>query len=724
MSRAFGYIFFLTLSVAILVAGQRLDRADLAAPFEYDDDALLILPLYKSLVETGTPWTIDRLGAPGVHQLYDFPVIDYLHFAGVWLLGRFTDPIVAFNLYHLLTFPFVALTAMLVLRHSDLSMPAAGCGGLLFTFVPYHAFRGEHHYTLAAYYMVPLSLMIALWICRGRLPFFRLDPDGRYRFALFTRDAVVAVAVAAATATGNAYHAFFACALYPVAAIYGSIATRSWRPLVSAGLVTLVVVAGGVLGHLPSIEYQQRNGTNSIPDTRVPAEAEFHGLKLAYLVLPVTNHQSEALAAVRARYDDEDRGEREGEKLWSSLGLVGSVGLLGLLAVSLFSVGRAWPAGPLAALALAAILIGTVGGFGALVATFGTPQVRAYNRLSIFIAFLAIFAVMAAFDRVFIGRPGWQRWSAALALAAFGIWDQCPRPWFRPDAADKRDRAAEQYRADAEFFAKVEAAFPGGAVLTLPFIEFPEHMQKTGFKTGYEPARGFLHTTTVRWSYGAIKGREVDQWQREVSTLPVREMLTRLTLRGFDGVFVDRRGFANPADADRTLTDLRVALSDAFLVHPDGRQFVFDLRPYRAKLRRELGDEFDLIAKNDAETVRVLWLRGFMSHAPVGEEWKHHAGAADGEVAFVNPSDRPRTLRLEMVVRTQWDEPGDLRIDGAVWAERFSVNKDSPLRTATVTVPPGTHVVRFHFRPPAGKTTTSNRRHLYTVALFRTTQFP
>jgi hypothetical protein len=184
---------------------------------------------------------------------------------------------------------------------------------------------------------------------------------------------------------------------------------------------------------------------------------------------------------------------------------------------------------------------------------------------------------------------------------------------------------------------------------------------------------------------------------------------------------VDRRGFVTPAGADNLLGDVRTILGgDApHFDHPDGRQFLFDLRPYRDRMRQELGDRYSELARAEAEAVRMLWLRGFMSHAAVGEEWKHHAGAADGVVAFVNPSDRPRTLHLEVVFRTTWEEVGDLRIEGGVWSDHFPVNKDSPLRTYEITVPPGTHVVRLRFRPPAGKTTNSNRRHVYFAAMPR-----
>src|SRR6476619_5566451 len=129
--RITGYFGFVLLSVFTLVAGQRLDQANLGVPLHYEGAALLILPLVKCTIETGTHWHNDRLGAPGIQELYDFPIVDHLHFAALWLLGRVTpDAVVAINVYYLLTYPLAALTAMLVLRHFGLTFPAAGLGGL------------------------------------------------------------------------------------------------------------------------------------------------------------------------------------------------------------------------------------------------------------------------------------------------------------------------------------------------------------------------------------------------------------------------------------------------------------------------------------------------------------------------------------------------------------------------------------------------------------------
>lgn len=722
--RLAGYAVFVLASVAILFAGQRLDRADLTAPFFYGGDALLILPMVKETVEHGSHWRTERLGAPGVQELHDFPVVDHLHFAVIWLLSRaWPDPIGVFNLYHLLTYPLTVLTALLVLRHFGLSFPAAGCAAILYAFLPHHYIRGLGHYFLAAYYFVPLTVVPILWVCRGRLPFFQ-EIDGRYRWAFLTRDALTSVVIALMTASAGAYYAFFGCALFVFAGLYGWVALRTWRAAASAGLVTAVIVLGGIANHAPAITYQAKYGPNAGAHARQSEEAEEYGMKLTHLLLPTAGHNSRFLAAVQSAYDSSFR-PLQTENRSNTLGFVGAVGFVVLLAVVALPVRKRWPLGPLSALTIFGTLLGTVGGLGSLFAFLVTPQVRCYDRVAVYLAFFALFAACCAADQILGRRPVWARcrWPVFLALTVFGIWDQTNRTWFNPAIADARDDAARRYREDAAYFAQVETAMPGGMVFVLPFVPYPETLA-VGKLSGYDHAAGYLHTKTVHWSFGAMKGREADQWQREVAVLPAEEMLKRLVLRGFDGLFVDRGGY-EPAAADKLFADVRRVLGPDALHfdHPDGQQLVFDLRPYRDRLRQELGDQFDALAKQEAEAVRVLWLDGFVSFEKPGEEWRHRWCGPTGEAVFVNPTDRPRTVKLEMMFHTFTDDPADVRIDGGeLWAERFPVNRHTAPIERTLVVPPGRHTVRFRAKMPPGELPRDSRRLTFFIAGFRMTQ--
>src|SRR3712207_7344477 len=70
------------------------------------------------------------------------------------------------------------------------------------------------------------------------------------------------------------------------------------------------------------------------------------------------------------------------------------------------------------AAALTAFLVGTTGGVSAILAWVVSPQIRGWNRLSIFIAFFALAAVALLLDALGrrseerrVGKEGRSRWS-------------------------------------------------------------------------------------------------------------------------------------------------------------------------------------------------------------------------------------------------------------------------------------------------------------------------
>jgi hypothetical protein len=743
------------LTVGILIPGLRLDKADFHAPFTYEYDALLILPFVKATVERGSHWRNERLGAPGIQELHDFPVVDHLHFAIIWALSRvWPDPVMVFNLFHLLTYPLTTVTTMFVLRRFGLSVPAATAGGLLYAFQPYHYLRGQVHYFLSAYYVIPLTVMLMLWLCQGRLPFFVKDAEGRYRFKPWSADALAVLVIGALTASAGAYYAFFACALLVVAGVYGWAITKTWRAGASAGLVILVIVAAGVANHAPVFPYQYQYGQNARPHVRMAEDAERYGLRIAQLVLPVAQHNPVGFrdivlfdpAAIRSMYQAPAYKELN-ETDWDPLGLIGALGYLFLLLVVLLPGRKTWPIGPLSALAVFGTLVGTLGGFGSVFSILVSAQVRCYNRISIYLAFLAVFAACWLIDRFFDTRRGWVRrlrGPAFAALVLFGLWDQTNDQWF-PDfrikqpgyvgVDDQRDAVAKRYRADHKFFERVEELMPeGGLVFTYPYLEYPESMpyQESGQTEkieSYDMALGYLHTKTLRWSFGAMKGREWDNWQREVcgSVSNPPRFLERLVLAGFEGLLVDTRGI-NPRRWHEMKKGLDQYLGQGALreLHADRRLYFFDLRGHREYLIRSYGPaRFEAMAKAEREALTVLWLKGFMSYEPVGYEYKSHWCGPSGQMVFVNRSDRTITVEARMRFRTTFDEAGRLRIRGGeFWSDELEIDSDErpPEYVRTLVIPPGRHSVRFRCTPLASILPNDSRNELFIVQDFKLTE--
>ncbi|MBX9625099.1 MAG: hypothetical protein K2X82_14935, partial [Gemmataceae bacterium] len=750
----FGWYAGAVVATALLiVAGLRLDRADLRAPLAYDDDALLIMPLVKATLERGHPfghWRNPRLGHPWGQELHDFPVVDHLHLLLVWLTGQVVpDWVVAFNLYHLLTWPLTALTAMWAFRRLGLTLPFAAAGGVLYAFLPYHYLRGEVHYFLAAYWVVPLSWLPALAMLKGELPFFRRDGAGGYAWGLRRWATLGQVVLALATASAGAYYAFFACAIYSFVGLYAAVARRTWKPLASAGLLIVLVGGFGVLNHLPAFLYTAEHGRNGVTE-RTPEEAEIYGLKLAHLVLPIDAHNLTVLGQLKARYGSGAR-PLDNENTYAPLGVIGAAGLLGLLAVLVLPVGRRWPYGPLAAVTGFVLLLAVIGGFGSVFNLLVMDQVRGYNRFSVYLAFTCLFAALWWADKALLTRPRWHRLRvpAAVGLVALGIADQTPTAWFADGVTKELDKAADRFRADRAFFAAVEEQLgPDAAVFSVPYVPYPEVLPVHKLNT-YEHARGFLHTDTLRWAYGGMKGRYADAWYQHVAHRPLDELARRVACRGFDAILVDKRGFTldpfekkNPRNyGDVVIDALRRAAAGGKVKLPvvvreetererkDGRgqdrgQVVVDIRPYREWLRAQDPAQFAAWEREEREWPAVLWLAGFYAWEPYGLQDKLRWGGRAGTAVVVNPSDRTRKYLLRFTVGVDDTVgPFTVRIDGGglvqlnkdggpgPWEDEIEVRKEpgdwgkSPPRYGEgrgyiLEVPPGEHRVTFRCTPP------------------------
>ncbi|HEV3436083.1 MAG TPA: hypothetical protein VG122_01915 [Gemmata sp.] len=757
------YTGSILLCCVLVFYGFRLDQADLNCPFTIAGDSLLILPMVKSTVERGFGghWRNERLGAPGILEMHDFPVIDHLHFFLIWLLSKVVSNLgLLYNLYYLLTYPLTTFTAMLAFRHLRLSIPAAAVGGLLYAFLPYHYLRWEDHYFLSAYWFVPLSLLPVLAICRGEFPFYRKHSDGIYQRRLLSWGSMHMITLALVIASAGAYYAFFTCAFLSFAGVYGTVMFRRWQAAASAAGLIAFIVAFGVINHAPSIVYQKQYGWNPVT-VRFSKEADIYGLKIAHLILPIDDHNLSCLARIKGCYNSAFRRE-ENENKTASLGIVGSVGLIGLVCSLLLPFRSGWPYRPVAGLTIFAVLLGSLGGFGSVFNLLVIADIRAYNRISVFIAFFCIFATLWAIDRFVhpIGatlagrnrsptgqldrahhsdteseevsgvRPEtdrlrdrvqarsvslkWLIWSAVFLV---GFFDQTPSSWFKSKIIKRLDTEAKRYRSDGRFFAEIERNMPRHSkIFCLPFIQYPESVNRV---MAYEHARGYLHTDTLCWSYGAMKWRETDAWQLDVAFKDTEEFLKRIVYRGFDGLFIDKKGYSA---ADEKINAINKEYANLVeqrcpgtrnarlpeIVHEDGKQLFLDLRPYREELRSANLVVFDAKEKEEREWVAVIWLKGFWSSDPPDEKNPLRWGPADGNVVIINPSDRVRKFQISMTFHPNTLGIFRMQLSGLV-DDDFNLNSNSLGKKVVevgvekkyeIEVKPGRDVLHIHCTPP------------------------
>ncbi len=695
MQAALGYGVALLLCLLVLGWTYDLRRTARQLPFYYQGDAMYYHITTKALLAQGWYQDIPQLGAPGQLNLRDVPTSDNnLHFLLQKLLSlRGRNYHAVLNNFFLLTFPLVMLCVLFALRQLGLSWPVGTAMSLLYTFLPYHIIRNQHHLFLSAYWQVPLFLLVLFWLLRGELS---LD---NWR----TRRGAFAFVVAVLLGSSGYYYAFFACFFLVTAAGLRWLQAREWRsvalPFGLIALITLLVVAN----LYPSIRYISENGPTSAV-SRVAGDADAYGLRLAQILMPVRFHRWKPLADFKTEYNLRALINENDD---ASLGFVGALGFLGLVWWFLFrrppltdlsgQLGEAGRSGwfhQLSTLTVFGFLLATIGGFGSLVALFGVTQLRAYNRISIFLGFFCLLAVGLWLEQFYewlqrkFANVAWLKWAGVAALALL-VWlallDQIS-PYFLPNF----EAVSKEYESDARFVKLIEAQVPRGAMIfQLPVMSFPEN-PKVVRMFDYDLARPYLHSDHLRWTYGTIKGREDDFWVRRLASMPVPEMAANLVWAGFNGVFIDRFGYAD--NAVKYENEFTALLGRKPSNAANGRHVFFDLSAYALQLRDQTPPS-EWAAKEDAarHPVMPLWQQGFHDQEGTPDDYWRWC-AARGRLQIANRSDHPQTFELEASFFA--DNDGTLQIWGFL-NEELPINRKGTPFKKQITIPPGLHTVRF-----------------------------
>ncbi|MBM3660615.1 MAG: hypothetical protein FJW95_14095 [Actinobacteria bacterium] len=605
-------------ALGILAVVYRLWDAHLGVPFEYlppdrapyayGPDAPFYLMLAKTAVDHGWFLSNPSLGWPFGQALHEFPqTLDNLNLIVLQVLAWVTgNPFATVNLFFVLTFVGVSVSAFLVARRLGCSRLAAAVAALLYTFLPFHFARGTPHLFLSAYWLVPLIGLLLVQVVSSRPP-FTADADSArgWRVHWRSRSSVLWILACAGLASTGSYYAALAMVLVLVVVLVDFVARRNRRVLVSGLLAVAVILGMAAINLVPTFLHWAENGRNGDLVQRGTSETEVNGLKLSQLVLPVEGHRIPAFAEIQSDATRFSVIDAEGGQ---ELGALGAAGFLAILVVLFAAVlGRrdgvdplspptglqpGWdpPMGPRGVVrvfgvaTVGGILIATVSGFSLVISGIGVKEIRSWNRISVVIGFFALVTVGFGIDWLRRRLPA-RRWRTPVTAAAcalivlVGVLDQFA-PNMTPDyAATKR-----QFDSDQVFFGEVERTLPeGSAVFNLPYIFFPESGIVNGIGP-YDTARGYLQSDDLRWSWGGVIGTDAD-WAAGAAQSDTTELLERIVAVGFRGLVVDRRGYEN------SIRELAIdgAVGRARAVSPDGTLAFYDLREFADETRARLG---------------------------------------------------------------------------------------------------------------------------------------
>ena len=557
--------FLITLILCVLM---RLWAFHPHIPVSYDGDGILTLAGFRNMQLHPGYMFSNLVGYPYGQHLQDFPAVgDAFCLSLSWLLVKvLRDPVVAFNIFFLLTYPMSGLGGFVGSRLVGLRRPTAIVVSILYAFIPFHGMHGASHLYLIMYPVLPIVVAVVVREVNNPPEFPEFNQKRR-----IAREAAPIALVGLAGGVSGLYYAFFTLLIFAIGALMilldSGRVLKAWRILIGIGTAGIALA----FQFAPIVWYQHQNGPNLNIVKRGAFEVEYYSLRLIDLFLPIPQHPIRSFATFTQRnVSSYIPGEAT-----TYLGIVGALGVVVLL-LTLISRGRKWVEESglttMARLFIVLLLGSVLGGFNQILASVGFTQIRVWSRMSIVLAFIALASLGIVIDHV-AERTQFNRGMAAFFmcfLTLFGLWDTN-----RIIPSQAYAHMSEAWHNDSKLIRDVESHFgPGARILQLPVLKFPEQgpVEKLG---DYAQLRGELHSRTLCWSYGVVFGRDegrTTRWQQ----LGLEDLLNDAHQQGFDAVWLETRAY--PDNGNDLIDQLMKKLGNAVVVDQAGFVKIFDLR--------------------------------------------------------------------------------------------------------------------------------------------------
>lgn len=588
--------------VTLLLTWLSLDlfAADFSRPFEYSGDALATAAHFKTVFETGWYEFQSLLGAPNGQSYHDFPTADNLHpFAALILSSFVSNWVVGFNLYYVLGFPLAALSALWFFRRFRMPAALALALSVAFAIAPYHFQRGEAHLWLASYYAVPLGAGFLVMVLAGK-SIWGFGKSGNRVLRVVLSPTTRTMLFLTLLASSSTYYGLFFIVLMLISSIAKFVATREKRPTLEGIFSAIFTAFVMLLNMLPDFIFRLANGPNPSGLARSASEVEYYGIKLTQLLLPWPGHRVPFLSEIRNLYDSSYPLPGENP----ALGLLGALGLTISLIFSAFAIagflrGRSLKSfeqkaffgiSSLSFLIFVSLIFSLTGGLST-VASFFTSSLRGWNRMSIMILLFSLAVLGLCIEFVLRKLRRGKRPYPLIVLLVGALLlgtayvDQTP-----PNSSVNQQTAAAAFEENQRWFDELSSLQPeDGVILQLPYVPFPESVSFSG-TLGTEQIIPYLHSGTLAWSAGGIKGRPRSDFPAELEKYSAEDVALLSAASGFSGILIDRA--ANGPFASDLVDNLAGFLGSDPLTSDSGRYAFFDLQDLRGSIKQGFTPEY------------------------------------------------------------------------------------------------------------------------------------
>jgi phosphoglycerol transferase len=236
---------------------------------------------------------------------------------------------------------------------------------------------------------------------------------------------------------------------------------------------------------------------------------------------------------------------------------------------------------------------------------------------------------------------------------------------------------------------EIESAVPpGSSIFQYPFFPYPENgpIYQLLEYTEFLP---YLHSKSLRWSYGTIKGRSGAAWQANIAGMPTDRAVDALAQAGFMGVYVARDGYRDHGAALEEA--LRSKLGQPVATSSQGDAAFYPLAARVQQLKAEQGEQEYERRKQEALTPMFLgWLDGCHPADVRGITQSVWCGAK-GRFVVDNPSATPVHVLLGAKLKLAGPPPATVRLRSDVVEHEIDIGTASYDMWEGFDVPPGEH---------------------------------
>ena len=608
----YSLVLFITMFLTYIIL--RIDSIKWDLPISYYWDGLAASFEIKTILDTGWWFKNPYVGAPFGTSLYDFLgfYFDSFYFFIIKIILFFTkDWGMALNIFYISLYISTSLISYFVMRKFKISFIISLMGSLVFTFLEYRFLRGGYHLLLSAYNLIPLIVLFLYYIYTNE----EILVFDKKKFK--TKKNLSAFILFLLLPTTGVYYTFFTCFFLVVILIIKSKKIEIIKKVFVAYSCILLSI---FLVYLPGIVYKLTNPENLEKPSRLVLEAEYYGLRISNLFISKK-------IVLTSRIREYFKYIMESGENSEYLGIVGIIGFLYLIYYLLKRKKTNEKIEFLSYLNIFGILLSVKSGFGVLFSIYITGLIRGYGRISVFKAYFSILEICIKIND-FIKNKNRDKLFYNLifiGICFFSIWDQIPENVRYNDQAiteydykSSKEKYAKEFDSDKKFVSYIEKKLgEAGMVFQLPYFKFPE-AGYVGSISDYQLIKGYLHSKKIKWSYGAYKGKKEDLWNRQISSLSLPEILEKISITGFNGIYIDKRGYSS--EDYQKLEEEIILISGSQPYFSDDKNLVFfDIREYANLIKNKYSENGSLETQKDKILNEFISTEGIYSEELLGE---------------------------------------------------------------------------------------------------------